>query len=100
MPAPAPRSHPRYEVLSRDPKIHEVIGIFLGFGRSYPPEILDDELLDAIDAALNKCGGDAKAAAQIFLDHTPREDRARCRAVLINLSRMRRENGGKLSWAA
>ncbi len=100
MPAPAPRKDARHVVMSKDPKIHAVIKLFLGFGRDFPPEILDDCLLDSIDEILFESGGDIQKTAQVFIDRTPREVRAQCRAVLMNLSRMRRENKGALPWEA
>lgn len=95
-PHPALRSGPEMVVLSVDREIHQAISYFLGFGRSYPPEILDDELLLIIKEHLQMLG--PKGTADYFKSVLSHELRAQCRAVLMNLTKMRRENGGHYPW--
>jgi hypothetical protein len=95
-PHPAVWQKPETETLARHPLVTDTIKYFLGHGRSFPPEILDEELVWQIFEVAKSVG--SIQAGMLYREHTPRELRAQCRAVLMNLSRMRRENGGKLPW--
>lgn len=97
LPQPVSRRDLEHERFSRDPGVHRAIGVFIGFGRSVPPEILDDELLDAI-ATLRLNGLSWEQIGMEFRKKHGFKGRAQLRAVLMNLSRMRRENGGRLPW--
>lgn len=89
---------PETRAMAHHPLVQDTIKYFLGHGRSFPPEILDEELVWQIFAVAQNLG--ALGAAQFYKENTPFSLRAQCRAVLMNLSRMRRENGGYYPWVA
>lgn len=90
---------PVHAWLKSEPGVHETISTVLGFGRSYPDEIIDDCFIELV-RELRFNLGSYKAAGGFLKKTMTRAQRVQARAVLINLSRIRRENGGRLPWEA
>lgn len=92
-PAPAKRSHPRFEEYSRREDVHRFC--VLVTGRDFPACILDDELLSRIVSYINVYGVDAGALE--FKRQLPLRVKALIRAVSRNVAKLKAE--GKDLWA-
>lgn len=93
MPAKVPRKNSWYEKMSHDPEIHAAVKSFLGFNRDVPSEIIDDELIDMIWETRMKFNWTGEQVGKYVKSVATREERAQARAVLMNLSKMKREGG-------
>lgn len=98
MPHLAERRDAHHVELSRHPGVHEAIRVFYGrTSVSIPPEIIDDELLDTIVLVYKELK-DWKLVGEYCKIHTSYDEKVQARAVLMNLARLRRENGGRYPW--
>lgn len=98
LPRPAARSSAAVAALAASAEVQAVVRGFMGFGRTLPAEILDESLVLRIKRAVDFGGVDF--AVKFFLFVVPKRTRVQARAVLMNLSKMRRQNGGRLPWEA
>ena len=79
------RGHPFLQVLAEHKDLRAVFGGVLGFGRSYPPELLNDEIVLDVWLTIARFGIDG--AVQFWREKLTPEMRGIMRAILINLSK-------------
>lgn len=85
---PKERAHPYIERLAHHPALHKVFSGVLGFGRTYPPELINDEIVLDVFESIALYGVDG--AIEFWKKTLTRPMRGIMRAILINLSKQRR----------
>lgn len=80
-----------------DPLVQEAIGLYLGFGRKLPAEIIDPSVGDEI-FRMTRVSTPAAVASIFRASEDDKYRRAILRGVHYNLFLMRRKGGGLLPW--